>query len=102
MKNQLIPIQPCSTSGEWEPSMVNHNSPNPKLVNTDGGLRIRTGRKVPTFDSCTFRTDLGGLVHEGGYLPVIQSEEVGIFLVKNPTNEVVQAFIKAKNVGKTL
>lgn len=103
MKNKLIPIQPCSsTQGEWEPSLVAHGSTSPQLVKTDGSLRIRTGKTEGGFHKFHFRTDLGGLVHQGGSLPVIQSEEVGTFFVQDPSDYVVAAFNEAKNAGKPL
>lgn len=103
MKNRLIPIQPCSsTHGEWEPSPVAQGSGRITLVNCDGALRIRTGKKHPQHHTFTFRTDLGGLVHHGGYLPVIQAEEAGTFFIQNPDDDVVAAFNEAKNSGTPL
>lgn len=98
MKNKLVPITPCNNApGEWEPSLIAaHNSGRPVLVNTDGALRIRTGKECPRFHSLHFRTDLGGLVHQGGYLPVVQSEEVGTFFVQDPDDYVIAAFEEAK------
>lgn len=100
MKNKLIPIQQCSSnSGEWEPSPVRQGYVSPQLVDTDGALRIRTGKTQGAYHGFQFLTDLGGRVHHGGSLPVIYSPEVGTFFIQDPSDHVVAAFNEAKNAG---
>lgn len=94
--NKLIPISPCSSSpGEWEPSLIPHGYRRPHLVNTDGALRIRCGRSG-SFHEFHFVTHLGGMVHQGGYLPIIRSDEGGTFLVQDPSDMLLSAFEEAK------
>lgn len=95
MKNQLIPITRCdTTSSEFEPSLVSENFSAPKLVNTDGALRVQ---ECGDFYKITFRNDLMGLVHRVGNVPIIQTVNGGLYAIKNPDNYVLAAAREQSN-----
>ena len=82
MKNQLIPLTACNTTGgEYEPALVGHGFKYRQLVKADG-LKNSFHTKHD-HQGFSFRRDLEGLVHECGGMPIIEIDDGGLFAIKN-------------------
>lgn len=92
MKNQLIPICPSdSTPGEYQPALRPHGSQLRQLV-TGADRELVTKHDHQGF---TLRSDLAGVVHQCGGLPLVELDDGGLYAVQAADETIAASWVSA-------